>query len=444
MTNKPNLLVIMSDQHAANVIGCYGDEVVRTPNLDRLAAGGMLFDNAYCSYPLCTPSRAGMFTGRFPHEVAVNHNNVGIDPDFRSCELGHLLTRAGYECAYGGKWHLPEISMPQDNDHGFEVIAPIDDRALPEACAGFLHRKRSRPFFLVASFDNPHNICEWGNEMPLPWGGIGQPPPVEQCPELPENHGRNVDEPGAVAIHRHYYNTCTGIGTWQSDDEWRRLRWAYARITEKVDQQIGRLLDSLETAGLADDTLVILSSDHGDQDGAHMLAHKRVLYEESVNVPFIIAGPGVRRGIADDIHLINNSTDFFVTVCDYAAVEMPSEMHGRSLRPIIEGSSVSKWPEHIVSEVENEHLHKHQRGRMVRSRSFKYIAYERGRNREQLFDLEADPGEMHNLAKSPDFRDELQRHREFLREWCLKTRDTFGRHYACPDVPFMIPGDEYC
>jgi arylsulfatase A-like enzyme len=118
-------------------------------------------------------------------------------------------------------------------------------------------------------------------------------------------------------------------------------------------------------------------------------------------------------------------------------------MHVHSLRPVLEGREPVSWPDHVVSDVEDEHLHKRGRGRMVRTGRFKYIAYERGRHREQLFDLESDPGEMHNLAAKDGFRDQLQRHREYLRTWCRETNDTFGRHYPHPDVPFMIPGDSY-
>lgn len=443
MNNRPNILYVFTDQQAACMMSCAGNPDLKTPAMDSLAARGVRFKKAYCSYPLCTPSRAGMFTGKFPHEVGVNRNGVPINRTYRDDELGWVLNRAGYECAYGGKWHIPQVPFPDDGEHGLRKIAGFDDCVLAEACANFFQEKRTQPFLLVTSFDNPHNICEWGVEMPLPWGEIGPPPPIDQCPQLPANHARNEDEPDAITIHRHYYNTCTGIGTWKTADEWRRLRWAYARISELVDREVGKILDALDKSGLTDNTLVIFSSDHGDQDGAHMLSHKRVLYEESVRVPFIAAGPGVRRNEVDTTHPINNSTDFFATVCDYAGAELPTHVRGRSLRPLLEGNDIPDWPEYVVSEVENEHLHKHQRGRMVRSQRFKYMAYERGRNREQLFDLEADPGEMNNLAKLPEFNNERQRHREYLREWCLATSDTFDRHYARPDVQFMIPGDAY-
>jgi arylsulfatase A-like enzyme len=235
-----------------------------------------------------------------------------------------------------------------------------------------------------------------------------------------------------------------GIGVWPTDDDLRRRRWADARLSALVDREIGRILDGLETAGLADDTLVVFSSDHGDQNGSHDLAHKRCLYDESARVPLLVAGPGVVAGQVDTAHLVSNGIDFFATVCDYAGCEPPAGLAGRSLRPILEGEPEPAWRGWLVCEVENTKMFKSLKGRMVRSGRFKYMVYERGRNREQLLDMDADPGEMKNLARHPEFADVLQQHREYLREWCEQTDDTFGgHHYPHPDVRFMVPGDAY-
>ena len=441
---RPNILYIFTDQQSARMMSCTGNPWVQTPGMDSIAERGMRFKRAYCSYPLCTPSRAGMFTGRFPHEVGVHRNGVPIDPAFRDLELGHVMSRAGYECAYGGKWHVPQIALPDNGEHGFRRICGFSDVQLADACIDFLKETHDSPFFLVASFDNPHNICEWGFRMPLPWGEIGEPPPADECPPLPDNHVHVEDEPAFISIRRHFVSEHMGMVPWDTPEEWRRLRWAYARICERVDREISRILDALDTCGLAGNTLVIFSSDHGDQDGAHQLAHKRVLYEESVRIPFLAAGPGVQKGAVNSENPVNNSTDFFATICDYAGAEMPDGLNGRSLKPILEGNAPGSWPEYAVSEVEDEKQYKNARARMVRSARFKYMAFERGRNREQLFDLESDPGEMKNIASNPDYADILQQHREYLRAWCIQTNDIFGgRHYPHPDVPFMIPGDVY-
>ncbi len=441
MTDRPNILYIFTDQQSADLMSCAGNGDLSTPAMDRLAASGVRFDRAYCTYPLCTPARAGMFTGRWPHEVGIHGNDVPIDPAFREQELGHLLTAAGYECVYGGKWHIPEIAIPEG--HGFERISGFDDVALPDACAAFFRRTHDRPFFLVASFDNPHNICEWGRDQVLPWGDIGPAPRVEECPSLPPNHPIAPYEPTALARHREHY-TRLGLLTETTPDDWRRLRWAYCRLTERVDAQIGRILDALDAAGLADETLVVFSSDHGDQNGSHLLAHKMVLYDESARVPLIFSGAGVTRRGEIDSHLVTNGPELVRTICTCAGVDPPEALLGHSLRPLLESGRVEAPNEYVVSETNLEVYARGCPARMVRSDRYKYVAYEKGRPREQLFDMDRDPGEMVNLAFDARFEDVLRQHREHLREWCRATADRFGGgHYAHPETPFTIPGDSY-
>jgi arylsulfatase A-like enzyme len=441
MPDRPNILYIFTDQQSHEAMSCAGNARLRTPAMDALAEAGVRFDNAYCTFPLCTPARASMFTGRWPHEVGITGNNMPIDEAFRERELGHVLSAAGYECAYGGKWHIPQIAIPEG--HGFRRICGFDDVLLPEKCAEFLLHPHDRPWLLVASFDNPHNICEWGRDQPLPWGDIGDPPPPEACPPLPANHPIAPYEPTAVRRHRGRYTERGLVGDYSPED-WRRLRWAYYRLTEKVDAQIGRIMEALRQSEYADDTLVIFSSDHGDQAGAHMLSHKFVFYDETARVPFIFAGAGVaRRGEVDE-HLVTNGCHLYLTICDYAGVEPPEGLLGHSLRPLLEGRDLERPDEYVVSEARMEVFADGCEGRMVRSRRHKYVAYEKGRPREELYDLQADGGEMVNLAADARHAEVLREHREYLREWCRATQDTFGGgHYAHPATPFMLPGDGY-
>jgi len=440
MNQRPNILYVFTDQQSADAMSCAGNPDLHTPAMDSLAASGVRFGRAYCTYPLCTPARASMFTGRMPHEVGIDRNNVPIEERFRQEELGHLLSAAGYECVYGGKWHVPEISIPEG--HGFRSICPFDDVALPHRCREFLEGPHHRPFFLVASFDNPHNICEWRRQQNVPWGSIGEPPKVEDCPMLPANFAIPPFEPEAIRIittsNRRMYP-----GPNYSDDQWRRYRWAYFRLVEKVDAQIGQILDALRDTGLADNTLVIFSSDHGDGNSSHHLVQKSFLYEEAMRVPMIVSMPGVTgRGRVDDAHLISANLDFYTTVCDFSGVEPPAGLKGRSLRPLLDGSDGVDWRDHLVAET---HFGSHRcDGRMVRTDRYKYVAYTWGAYREQLFDMERDPGEMVNLAVRSTYRDILQQHRDLLRAWCERTSDGFyGGHYSHRDVPFMVPGDEY-
>src|SRR5574341_884871 len=149
---RPNVLLIMTDQQQAAALSCAGNVDVRTPNLDALAARGTRFANAYTPFPLCTPARASLFTGHMPHALGVMDNNQPVSEAHRERSLGHLFARAGYDCAYGGKWHVTQIAM-QDG-FAFRRISGFDDNALPPAATDFLRAPRDRPFLLVASFDN--------------------------------------------------------------------------------------------------------------------------------------------------------------------------------------------------------------------------------------------------------------------------------------------------
>jgi arylsulfatase A-like enzyme len=398
------MVYIFTDQQYAGAMGCAGNSDLRTPAMDRIAARGVRFEKAYCTYPLCTPSRASMFVGRMPHEVGINRNNQPIDEAFREQELGHLLSDAGYECVYGGKWHVPEISIPEG--HGFRSICPFDDVGLPGRCREFLEGAHDKPFFLAASFDNPHNICEWRRQQNVPWGPIGEPPRVEDCPPLPANYAIPPFESEAIRIITGG-NPRIYPGENYSDEQWRRYRWAYYRLVEKVDAQIGQILDSLEETGLADNTIVFFSSDHGDGHGAHRLVQKSFLYEEAMRVPFVVRVPGVGvPGRVDETHLISSCLDFYATVCDYAGVDLPDRIEGRSLRPLLSSEGDAAWRDHVVAET---HWESHNcDGRMVRTERFKYVTHTWGAYREQLFDMEADPGEMVNLAVCSRYGDVLQ------------------------------------
>ena len=158
--DRPNIIYIMTDQQTAMAMSCAGNADLHTPNMDRLAAAGVLFENAYCTAPLSGPSRAAMFTGYYPVEVGLAANGTPMPDSLRTQTLGKLVSAAGYECAYGGKWHVHETTIP-DKKYGFDRIYHHTDDGLAEACVEFLKRGHKKPFFLVASFDNPHNICEY-------------------------------------------------------------------------------------------------------------------------------------------------------------------------------------------------------------------------------------------------------------------------------------------
>jgi arylsulfatase A-like enzyme len=223
--------------------------------------------------------------------------------------------------------------------------------------------------------------------------------------------------------------------------DWRRYRYGYYELVKKVDRGIGMILQSLSDAGLDENTIVIFSADHGDMCGAHQLIQKNVLYDESVRIPLIISGPGAAQpGLVDTSHLISNGLDLYPTICDYAGVQPPEGLEGRSLRPLVEGRTPSEWRDHVVTETS---VGPGVQGLMVRTAKWKYAVYDHGLHREQLFDMENDPGEMVNLAVEARCEGVLNEHRRLLWTWCQRTGADFGRHGSHPDLPFMLPGYEY-
>ena len=186
---KPNIIYIMTDQQTATAMSCMGNTDINTPNMDRLARSGILFQNAYCSAPLSGPSRASMFTGHTSHEIDMATNGKPMPKELRDKSLGILMKAAGYDCVYGGKWHVHTPSIP-DGEFGFRNIHNHNDEGLAEACAAYLDNRPQVPFFMVASFDNPHNICEYARNQNLPFANI-QPIDIANCPGLPLNFEQN-------------------------------------------------------------------------------------------------------------------------------------------------------------------------------------------------------------------------------------------------------------
>ncbi len=433
MPKRPNILYIFTDQQSAPAMSCAGNPDVSTPAMDRLAAEGVRFDRSYCTFPICTPSRASMFTGRYPHQVGITWNEQSMTDEAREHGIGNVLRGAGYDCGYGGKWHIPWCA-PMEEGHGFECVNAFDDVNLARDTLAFLRRDRGeQPFFFVASFDNPHNICEVAAGMDLAWGPVPEPARLDDCPVLPANHVPAPYEPrGAVSGRKGDY----------TPDDWRRYLWTYYRLVEKVDAEIGKILRGLDELGLWDDTLVIFSSDHGDMMGAHQMVQKLPLYDECMHIPLIVRPPGGTSGRCDAEHLVCNGIDLYPTLCDYAGVTPPIALPGASLRPLVEPGTDAPWRDEVVA-VTRIGGPRGPQGRMVRTARYKYMAYESGTYREQLFDMERDPGEMVNLAISSRYRTVLQDHRDRLRRWCEAMGDNFGFHYCHSRVPFHIPGDAY-
>ncbi|MBM4165213.1 MAG: DUF4976 domain-containing protein [Lentisphaerae bacterium] len=209
-----------------------------------------------------------------------------------------------------------------------------------------------------------------------------------------------------------------------SDDLWRGYLRDYHRIVEETDVQVGRIMEALRESGLEEETLVVFTSDHGEGMAAHHWVVKLMLYENPVTVPLVFRWPGViEAGRVDRTHLASG-VDLLPTICDFAGVPVDPQVTGVSLRPVIERPDLPGQP-FVVTELDPNPDEPAKTGRMVRTDRFKYMVFSHGRRPEMLFDLDSDPGEMHNLVSKPEFADELRRHRQLLKEWQTATNDTF-------------------
>jgi choline-sulfatase len=302
---------------------------------------------------------------------------------------------------------------------GYEEYFKDERDALPEACLQFIKRKRDKPFFAVASFINPHDICfahraynGINTHNVLELYNEAASLPLDQLPPLPHNFEIPQEESAAVEKHLSPDAITPGITMRKTytERDWRIYRWIYMRLTEQVDKQIGRILDGLKETGLEDNTLIIFTSDHGDMDASHRLASKSMLFEESVGVPFIVKYKGViPHGVVDKSHLVSTGLDILPTICDYVGAKIPSHLPGKSLRPVAEGHLGEEWRSYVASE--------NAWSRMIRSQKFKYILEDSDGHNETLIDMENDPGEMNNLAGNLKYKDVLTEHREYFKEW---------------------------
>ena len=427
--DKPkNILVIMTDQQSADAMSfVMGTKYLHTPNMDKLAGQGIVFTKAYAANPLCVPSRTSMFTGRYPHESGVQDNaHVQLDPkEFPT--MGNIFSANGYETGYVGKWHIP-FPQADKQGHGFQWMENNrlggGDSLLPASAAKFLAVKRQRPFLLVVSFLNPHNICEWARDQRLPDGDIGEIPGLSALPPLLPNHEPTQNE---TDINRDMRSAIQAnpkfpVGDF-SEAKWRQYRWAYYRMIEKVDAYIGKVLNALKVSGQQDNTLVVFLSDHGDMQGAHRWNQKTVFYEESARVPFILSGAGLPT--KQSSVLVNTGTDLIPTLCAYAGIKPADRLPGHNVlrsgekssyvvvsNKLSVGKNIFPGREKFTPE-----------GRMVRSERFKYWIYDEGAQRESLFDIAKDPGEMKDLATLPEYKKVLDQHRQYLREWADKYKD---------------------
>jgi arylsulfatase A-like enzyme len=338
-----------------------------------------------------------------PVETGVVSNNRAIHSSRPT--MGAWLREAGYDAFYCGKWHLP--GGYQQKIKGFDVLpsgggqGDIVDTQVSRQTEAFLRNCSSdRPFVFVSSLLQPHDICYWALQ---PEQLVPEALPFDhlrgQLPALPPNF--DVRPKAPEAVDRLAYPGYTS-------EQWRYYLYIYYRQVEMLDADAGRILRALEESGLADETIVFFTADHGDGRARHNHVQKWYPYDEAMKVPFIASCPArINAGAVDGRRLVSG-VDLMATVCDYAETSAPEGIHGRSLRPLLEGADPS-WREFLGAEYRID-------GRIIRTDRFKYVHY-KGDPIEQLFDMEADPWETVNLYEDAHYADVLADHRDLLAAW---------------------------
>lgn len=443
---RPNVIWIMTDQQWAGAMSCAGNADLKTPNMDRLASRGVRFENAYCSMPLSGPSRAAMFTGYMPSQTGMDVNEKPIVDSLRNSTLGQLVAEAGYDCVYSGKWHVNTISIP-DGEFGFRNIHDNGDPGVAEACVEYLENRAehagsksgcgnsrnggdasrqgsTKPFFMVASFVNPHNICEFARGQKTPY----VPTPkaeIADCPNLPVNFEKAPYDASILSYEQSRdYALYPSVD--YTPDDWRLYRNAYFRLIEAVDAEIGKIVDEIDRQNLWDNTVVMFTSDHGDGAGAHRWNQKTVLYEEVANVPLIVCLPGGKNAGKTTPALVNNGIDMMPTVCEWTGAKVPEHRPGRSFASA--SALKDDGPNFIITET-NFKQTSGTFGWMVRTAQYKYVLYDKGRYREQLYDMTSDRLEMVNLAVESAYAPVLEQMRSALRHWLETTPGSERRRH---------------
>ena len=449
---RPNIIYIFTDQQNAKMMSCAGNKWLKTPAMDYIAENGIRFTRAYATNPVCSPSRVSLMTGRFPgyfndKDGNQARENVGsmkipqVSEEVLNTTIASFLKKADYELYFGGKKHLPESLTP--TALGFNYFCKDERGELVKEAAKVIMADHDKPWFMVVSLINPHDICymairEFANSentadlpestarllkngkrelsvldsaMKIPEGVSLEQFYKSYCPPVPINFEPQIDEPEAILslISRRPFRRNARKNF--TDEQWRYHRWAYCRLTEFVDHKVDVILQALKESGQEENTLVIFSSDHGDMDASHRMEHKTALYEESANIPFMAMWKGhIPAGRVDDKHLVSNGLDFLPTVCDYAGIKGVSDPRGKSLRPLFEGKNV-KWRKTLGVESEI--------GRMVVDKDgFKYIRYDAAGIEEQLLNRNKDPYETTHFTNDPEYADKLNELRNiFDNEW---------------------------
>lgn len=433
---RPNILFIMSDDHAYQAISAYGGrlaDVCPTPNIDRIAKEGMLFKNCFVTNSICTPSRAAIFTGKYSHKNGV-YKFTALDQSQPT--LPKYMQKAGYATCLIGKYHLHSnpvgldyfsILPGQGDYHNPEFIQKGDEHpsgwvtlgeptvyeghstdVITDQALDYLKNKRpkDKSFILFCHFKAPHDTWEFAER----YRDFLEDVEIPEPPNLFDNYEGRSD---MLRKQLQYIGSDWGNqtnfkektahleGKAKNKMQYQLFMKKYLRCVKGIDDNLKRILDYLDESGLAENTLVIYTSDQGVFLGEHGLYDKRIMYEEALRMPFLVRWPGVvKPGTTSDGMILN--VDFAPTIMAAAGLEVPSDMQGRRFLPLFKGNIPSDWRKSMYYRYYYSHFETESHYG-VRTYQHKLIYFDRI-NQWELYDLEKDPHEMNNVYDDPEYK----------------------------------------
>lgn len=421
--SRPNILFIMSDDHAAHAISAYGSKINQTPNIDRIGQAGMRFANCFAVNAICTPSRAAILTGKYSH---LNGVPVFNRFDGGQWTVAKELQRAGYHTGMVGKWHLQSdptgfdywnILPGQGKYHDPAFIEMGATKKFPGGYAtdlitdfsiDFLEKRpKDKPFFLMCHHKAPHRPWEPDAKHAQQFEKVEIPEPLTFNDDY-KNRSSAATE-AEMRIDRDLTKTDVkqepppGLSG-KELKHWKYERYMrdYLACIASVDDNVGRLLDYLDKNGLTKNTVVIYTSDQGFFLGDHNWFDKRFMYEESLRMPFLIRYPGkIKPGKVNDAMVLN--VDFAPTFLQYAGLKAPPEVQGRSIVPLLQGEKPKDWRTSMYYRYYHYPAdHRVQPHYGVRDERYKLIFFNRI-NQWELFDLQRDPHELKSVYEDPNY-----------------------------------------
>jgi len=463
---RPNILFIFTDDHASHALSCYGSVINQTPNLDRIANEGMRFDNCFCTNSICGPSRAVILTGKYSHKNGFFRN--GNKFDGTQLTFPKMLQMAGYQTAVIGKWHLGEHMEPKGFNYSEVLVGQgpyynpvflkdpngngnrertkytgyttniITDLALDWLKEG---RDDSRPFMLMFQHKAPHRAWEPGPDHLTMYDDVEIPEPINLFDDYSGRGTAAHEQDMTIAKTMNARDlkfvpprnlTDEQLETWNAAYEPKNkafkeanlkgedlVRWKYQRYIKdylrcvaSVDDNVGRVLDYLEKNGMADNTIVVYSSDQGFYLGDHGWFDKRFMYEESYRQPLMVRWPEVIEAGSVNTDLVSN-VDFAETFVDIAGFDKPEVMQGASIVPLMKGDTPDDWRtshyyQYYEFEPDRRTAHMVRRHRGVRTKRFKLMHFY-NLGEWELFDLDNDPNEMQSVYDDPAYAEVQKR-----------------------------------